>query len=454
MKIDTKRRTFLASGVATGAGLTILPGCKSVENGVVTKNERSTEKLNLAVIGAHGRASQHYGQLKSQNIVALCDVNAEKLALANKEFPKAKQYTDWRKCLEQPDIDGVVICTPDHHHAFISIWAMNRGLHVYCEKPLGDCVHEARAVREVYLKNKNKVATQHGTQRHALPNFDRVREMVQGGAIGDLKDVHVWGCRRHDKTAYLPAAGPAPSSIDWEQWIGPVQMHPYNPEYFVESRGPGSGCLSWNMYDDFGSWQVGDMGSHTMDLAWNTIDAAAPTKVKSSGDDFIDGICPSALTSIFTVPANGWRDEIRLVWYQGGPMPKSPNNYVDLTKIGHGAMFKGSKGVLIADFNNRMLLPLGKDTDMTYYRPPAKGEAAPPVGNFQQEWFNACRGDLKTSCDFDYSGVMIETLMLGLVAHRVGKELDYDSATGTVTNDQNANEYLTKKYRKGWVLNG
>jgi predicted dehydrogenase len=374
------------------------------------------------------------------------------MAMAAKEFPKAKQYTDWRKCLEQKDLDAVVVCTPDHHHAFISIWAMNRGLHVYCEKPLGDCVQEARAVREVYLKNKSKLATQHGTQRHAYPNFDRVSEMVRDGAIGELQDVHVWGSRTHDKTGYLPSAENPPAQIDWEQWIGPTQWHPYNSDYF--DLRPGRGCLRWNMYDDFGSWQVGDMGSHTMDLAWNAIDADRPTKIKAFGDAFNPEVCPSELTAIFHMPANDWRDEIRLAWYQGGPMPNSPSSAIDLKKISHGAMFKGTKGVVIADFKSRILVPLGKDTDMSYYTPSKEGSQ--PIGGFMQQWFNACKTDLKTACNFDYAGRMVETLMLGLVAHQAGKELEYDSRSGKVVNDAAANQAqsMRKIYRKGWVLNG
>jgi predicted dehydrogenase len=406
MAIDTKRRAFLASGIAAGTGLTLLPGAARAA---------ANDKLNLALIGAYGRGRQHFHDLKTQNVVALCDVHGENMASAEKEFPKAKQYTDWRKCLEQKNLDAVVICTPDHHHAFISIWAMNRGLHVYCEKPLGESVQEARAVREVYLKNKGRLATQHGTH-------------------------------------YLPAAGDPPANIDWEQWIGPAQWHPYNPDYF--DLRPGRGCLKWNMYNDFGSWQVGDMGSHTMDLAWNAIDADRPVKIKAFGDAFNPQVCPSELTAIFTIPANDWRDEIRLAWYQGGPRPKSPNSAIDLNQIGHGVMFKGSHGVLIADFGNRILIPLGKNTDMTYYTPPQQARA--PIGGFMQQWFDACRGDGKTDCDFDYAGRMIETLMLGLVAHQAGKELHYDARTGKITNDAAANaaQSMKKEYRKGWVLNG
>jgi predicted dehydrogenase len=150
--------------------------------------------------------------INSENIVAICDVNADKMSLAAAEFPKAKQYTDWRKCLEQKDIDAVFICTPDHHHAFINIWAMNRGLHVFCEKPLADSVIEAREVRKTYLANRNKLATQHGTQRHAHENFARVSELVRNGAIGELKVVQAWGSRTHNEKGYRPSGGSSTSS--------------------------------------------------------------------------------------------------------------------------------------------------------------------------------------------------------------------------------------------------
>jgi predicted dehydrogenase len=440
-----KRRNFVKSATATGAGLLILP------TGVISGNS-SLDKLNIALIGAHGRGSQHYGSLESENVVAICDVHAGNMALAATQYPKAKQYTDWRKCLEQKDIDAVLIATPDHHHAFITIWAMNRGLHVFCEKPVGECVEEAREVRKVYLANKNKLATQHGTQRHAHENFDRVSELVRNGAIGDLEEVQAWGNRTHNKTGYLPDAGPAPNDIDWEQWVGPVQMHPFNPGYF--GARPGAGCLLWNMYHDFGSWQIGDMGSHTMDLAWNAIDAGLPTTAVAIGDPYHPEVCPSDVRATFNFPANDWRGEITVEWFQGTLKPEAPHNAIDMSKIGHGAMFRGSKGTVIADFRTRMLIPAVEGADMTHYHSPNSNEVAPPHGSFVGQWINACKGDLKTSCDFDYAGRMIETLMLGLVAHRAGKELKYDSTEGRVTNDSVANDFLRKEYRKGWVLNG
>jgi hypothetical protein len=440
-----KRRNFVKSTAATGIGLLVLPGFAG--NG-----QSAGSKLNIALIGAYGRGKSFWEILKTENVVALCDVYADNMALAAKEFPNAKRYTDWRKCLDQKDIEAVIIATPDHHHAFIAIWAMNRGLHVFCEKPLGECVYEAREVRKTYLANSHKLATQHGTQRHAHENFDRVEELIRDGAIGELQIVQAFGNRTHNRTGYLPDAGPAPDTIDWEQWIGPVQMHPYNPGYFVGK--PGMNCLQWNMYHDFGSWQVGDMGSHTMDLAWNAIDAGIPTSIEVTGDPYNNEVCPSDLHAIFAMPANKWRGEFQLEWFQGTLRPESPHKAIDISQIGHGVLFRGTKGVLLADFGSRMLIPVNKSADMTYYNSPSAKKIAPAHGDFVQQWLTACKGDLKTSCDFDYAGRMIETLMLGLVAHRAGKKLEYDSVAGRVTNDSAANDYLTKEYRNGWVLNG
>ncbi|MEM6886308.1 MAG: Gfo/Idh/MocA family oxidoreductase, partial [Verrucomicrobiota bacterium] len=400
----------------------------------------------------------HYGTLKKENVVALCDVNQQNMALALKEFPKAKTYEDWRKCLDHPGLDAVLCCTPDHHHAFIANWAMNRDLHVYMEKPLAITVNEARMVRETYLSKKDKLATQVGMQRHAHDNFSRLREMVQDGAIGKLQDVHAWGSRKIPKPGYLPGGSPVPSTLNWDLWLGPSPEHPFHPEYITEALDVlGSTCLNWNMYWDFGIGQMGDMGSHTMDLAWNVLDAELPTSVQThSSETFNPDVTPVELTSEYTFPSNNWREEIRVTWYQGGAMPKSPLGWVDLNKIGHGTMFKGDKGIIIADFGKRILYPTGKLTDLTYYQPRAKEEQEPPLGNFQQQWTNACKNGkpAETDCNFEYSANMIETMCLGLAAFRAGGKLEYDAVKGTFNNNTEANAYLTKAYRKGWSITG
>jgi len=536
-----QRRDLLKSALASGAGLTIL------KSGTLRGQNAPSNKLNIALIGVWGRGTAHYNVLRQENVVALCDVNDHRTKEALAVFPKAKTYWDWRRCLDQKDIEAVMICTADHHHAFIANWALNRGMNVYCEKPMGITVEEVRTLRANYLKRRNTVATQHGTQRHAYPNFERLRELILDGAIGELKVVHGWDSRQLPRPGYPAGEGMPPSFLHYEQWIGPSPYHPYSPQYFGGTAG--LNCLFWNMYRDFGVGQMGDMGAHTMDLLWNAIDAGAPISIdidRDVSDKFDPNITPVKLKAIFEHPANNWRGPIKIVWYQGGLKPETPRSYIDVENIANGAIFEGTKGSIIADFTSRIILPNNDGGDFTYYKRRSKSELlpliegtgqpteaaarhasgpkqparrsgkngplpagftampsatpgpngfpivqtlegglpaalglpnpvidsilkaeqsnAPVTGDvFQREWLDACKGkyngvthgtSTKTHCDFDYSGSMMEQMLLGLVAHRVGKTLEYDPASGRVTNSTEANDYLKRQYRSGWTLNG
>ena len=440
-----QRRDFIKNAALAGAGLLIAP------SGLFGADAPSN-KLNIALIGVGGRGKAHYDSIATENVAALCDVNAERLALGVKRFPQAKTYVDWRQLLDDHKrlgLDAVVCCTPDHHHAFIANWCLNRNLHCYMEKPLAISVAEARTVRANWLTKKGKLATQVGMQRHAIPNFNRVRELGLDGAIGELKSAAAWGNRQIRRDGYLPAQGEPPKTLAFDLWLGPAPVHAFNPEYIS------GGCLKWNMFWDFGAGQIGDMGSHTMDLLWNAVDATLPTSAEAKGDKFNPDVTPVECASHFDHPANAWRGPIKTSWYQGGAMPTSPKEFIDLNKIDHGVLFKGTQGFLVASFDNHILLPYGKDADLSYYKPRAKDKMLPPLGHFQQQWIDACKNpSLKTACDFEYSGNMIEQLLLGLVAYRAGKKLDYDGATGQVTNCPEANAFLSRKYRDGWVLNG
>ena len=522
------------------AGLTIL------RSGLLRGQNAPSNKLNIALIGVWGRGTAHYASLKNENVVAICDVNELRTKEALQIFPQAKAYWDWRKLLEQKDVEAVIICTADHHHAFIANWALNRDIHVFCEKPLGICIDEVRTVRANYLKRKAKVATQHGTQRHAFPNFERLRELVLDGAIGELKTVHSWDARRLPRPGYPAGEGQPPSFLQYEQWIGPSPYHPYSPQYFGGSSG--LNCLFWNMYRDFGVGQMGDMGAHTMDLVWNVVDAGAPSAIDidwDASDKYDPNICPVKLKAIFDHPANAWRGPVKLVWYQGGLKPDTPKTYLDISKVGNGAIFEGTKGSIFADFTSRVIIPNNDDGDFTYYKRRAKedllplikgsgqptqpagpprvipsqrtpqrpalpggmtampsaevgangfpaiqmmaGDIPPALGMpngsvdaivnaekagqplpgrpdvFQVDWIEACKGQRsnivhgtssKTHCDFDYAGSMMEQMLLGLVAHRAGKKIEYDAKTGQVTNMPEANEWLKRTYRSGWKLDG
>ncbi len=363
-----QRRDVLKSAVAA-AGLTIL------KSGTLRGQNAPSNKLNIALVGVWGRGTAHYNILRTQNVVALCDVNDNRTKEALEIFPKAKTYWDWRRMLDQKDIEAVIICSADHHHAFIANWALNRNLNVYCEKPLGITVDEVRTVRANYLSKRAKVATQHGTQRHAYPNFERLRELILDGAVGDLKTIHGWDSRQLPRPGYPQGEGQPPAFLHYEQWIGPSPYHPYSPQYFGGSSG--LNCLFWNMYRDFGVGQMGDMGAHTMDLLWNSIDAGAPTAIdidREVSDKFDPDITPVKLKAIFEHPANAWRGPIEVVWYQGGLKPNPPKNYLDVSRIGNGAIFEGTKGTILADFTTRVIIPNNDDGDFTYYKRRGKDE--------------------------------------------------------------------------------
>jgi len=451
-KSPINRRNFVKTTAAAGAGLLIMP------SGSLFGQSAASNKLNIALIGSYGRAKAHYPVLKTQNVVALCDVDDRMLAKAVKEFPKAKTYKDWRKALDQPDIDAVVVCTPDHTHGHIASWSLNRDYHIYLEKPLGNCVHEARYNRLKWLKKSDKLATQVGTQRHAIDNFARVRELIKDGAIGKLKDVHAWGNRELRSPGYPKPKGKVPSYLDWDLWLGPSPEHGYSNGYFEAHNPsydrPGSNCLSWNRFWDFGCGQIGDMGAHTMDLVWNALDGDLPTTAEAKGEAVSSETVPVDMHSWFMVPANKWRPEIRVNWWQGALKPKMPNKFIDVSKIGHGGMFIGSEGALVCDFTTRAVIPYGRNANMTYYKPRKEKHVAPAAKGFQEEWIEAAKGDLKTSCNFDYNGKMMEMMFLGLAAFRAGEKLKYNGKTGKLVGNSDANKLLKKKYRDGWPLNG
>ena len=434
--IDPTRRTFLKQSIAS-AGLLILP------SGTISGKSSPNNKLNIGLIGAGGRATQNFGEFKGENIVALCDVDDNHLGKAAAIFDRAKLHVDWRKCLEQKDLDAIVCSTTDHTHAHVANWAMERGIHVYCEKPLANSIEEARTVRATYLKNEGKIATQVGTQLHANNNFKKVKELIREGAIGELKEVAAWGDRQIPKAGYLAAKGEAPKHLNYDLWLGPARFHPYNPGYFEHEK-PGSNCLNWNMFWDFGSGQVGDMGSHTMDLAWNAIDAAPPVSIVADGDPYNPDVTPVRLAAHFQIPANDWRGEIKLSWFQGGAMPEEPVSNV-LRGIGHGALFTGTKGWLVSDFGSHVIIPKTAAEGDRFTRTGVKGGYS-----HQGEWLAACKGGPKTSCNFDYAGQMIETMLLGLVAYRAGSRLEYDASAGKVTNHKDANSLLAHAYRE-WL---
>ncbi len=438
MKHRINRRAFLKQGAKATAGVMLL------RSGILKAGQSPSDKLNIAIIGVGGRGGGNMDNVKSENIVALCDVNDKNLGEAAKQFPSAKTYTDWRKCLEQKDIEAVVCSTTDHTHAFVNVWAMNRGKHVYCEKPLANSVYEAHLVRDTYLKNKGKLATQMGTQIHASDNYRRMVELVRNGAIGTVQEARIWCSRAPKGGNYLPEVKPVPEHIHWDLWIGPSPFHPFNPEYL-------GGCLSWNRFWDFGSGQIGDMGSHMIDMAYWALDLRLPTTCEAAGTPVNSDTCPEWLTAEWDHPANDWRPAVKVYWYDGGKKPGMPSPIFNREELFKGVIFTGDKGFLIADYDYRVLMLKG---DMTHYKSPKADELIPPSPGHHEEWINACKTGKPTLCNFDYSGALIEHNLLALVAYRVGKKLEWDTKNIKATNCPEADQFVRKTYREGWILNG
>jgi predicted dehydrogenase len=427
----SSRRGFLkhATLVATGYWVSGIP--------VRAVNRSPNEKLNIGIIGVNNRGATNLKGVSGENIVALCDIDDNYFAETKKRFPKARTFNDWRRLNEYKEIDAVVISTTDHTHAPASVMAMRLGKHVYCEKPLGHNVHEARVVGDTY--RQTKVATQMGTQIHASDNFRRVVELIQSGAIGPVREAHVW-CGRVSGPGKRPKeVPPVPSNLHWDLWLGPAPDRPYHPSYL-----PGN--LTWNRWWDFGNGTLGDMGSHLIDLPFWALKLRYPSTIEAEGPPVDPDICPAWMIVRWEHPANGDRLGLKVVWYHGGKRPEAPAG-VAPDKWGNGILFVGKKGQLLADYGRYLLLPEEKFRD---FKPPQSNIPA-SLGHYQ-EWIHACKTGASSLCNFDYSGALIEHNLLGNVAYRVGKKLEWDAEKLKATNCSEADAFIRRDYRKGWTL--
>lgn len=404
----------------------------------------ANEKLNIAVIGCGGRGAGNLAGVAGENIVALCDVDQNRAAAAFARFPAAKKYRDFRKMLDQLEdqIDAVVVSTPDHTHAAAVAMALEMDKHCYCEKPLAHSVYEARVVSE--LAAKKNVATQMGTQMHATDNYRRAVELVTSGTIGSVNEVHVW-CGK-DRSARPRSENPQalPAHLDWDLWLGPAPFRPYDPCYV-----PGQ----WRWWWSFANGLLGDMGCHYMDLPFWALRLRHPTSVEAETPDAHSETTPRLLKVRYQFSARDDLPPVNFTWYHG-PVPPAvlKEKGLPIWKRGgsgpvSGVLFVGSQGMLMADFNRRKLFPESKFAD---FKPPEP--TIPDSPGHHQEWITACKTGAPTTCNFDYSGALTEAVLLGNVAFRTGKRLEWDSVNLRASNFPEANKFLRREYRDGWTL--
>ena len=441
------RRNFLTTAGTSAATLTILRAGSA-------RTYSANEKLNIAYIGAGGRARSNIRQTESQNIVALCDVDWQRAAEAFEEHPDAKRYRDYRVMLSELDskIDAVVVSTPDHHHFHASMAAIRLGKHVYCEKPLTHSIWEARELAKA--ARDAGVATQMGNQAQASRNTRRIQEFVIDGAIGPVREAHIWTDRpsRGLHGEYWPqgvarptGTPPVPSTLAWDLWVGPAPMRPYHPSYVP---------FKWRGWWDFGTGALGDMGCHYFDPVARALKLEAPSSIQAVSTRVNEESYPLGSVVTYHFPERGGMPPVKVEWHDGGLRPPRPDALDEGDVLGaNGVMLVGDDGVLLTDWDNPWrMFPTARAKE--YGSPPNVLARSP---GHHEEWLLACKGGPIPGSNFNWAGPLTETVLLGNIALRsqlrndlTQKKLMWDRDTMAFTNHESANQFLRREYRDGW----
>ena len=475
-KKNLSRRQFLGSAAAAAAAFTIVP--RHVLGGA--GHTPPSEKVNLACIGVGGMGTNNMNmflEIANVQVVAVCDVNKESNDYGSRNsrnwkgspggreparrivesyyaehkpsgtYKGCAAYGDFREMLEkEKDIDAVMVATPDHAHAVTSMLAIKKGKHVYCEKPLTHDIYEARMLTEA--ARKAGVATQMGNWGHALEGPRLINEWIWDGAIGTVREVHAWTNR---PMGWWPQGGlkrptdtpPVPEGMDWDTWIGPAPYRPYNHCYAPHD---------WRGWWDFGTGSLGDMGCHIMDIPFWALNLGQPISVEASSTEVNSESGPIASIIHYEFGARGEMPPVNMTWYDGGLKPARPKELDDRRKMGDndgGVLFIGDKGSLMCGCygRNPRLIP---ETKMRAYKRPPK--TIPRSIGHREEWIEACRGGKPAVSNFDYAGPLTEVVLLGNLAIRTGKKINWDGPNMKSTNVSRANNYVRRQYRQGWTL--
>jgi predicted dehydrogenase len=462
------RRTFLKRGGALGAGLMVIP---SAVAGQSTTEAAPSRKLQLAIIGVGGKGMGPTVESLGHTVVALCDVDQGRVAEdrsgendRNRQFDEAirtheqrgaKWYADYRILFEEmaDKIDAVIISTPDHMHFPIAMTALNLGKHVYCEKPLTHTVEEARLLAAVAAKKG--LVTQMGNQGHSNDGTRLVREWVQAGLIGEVREVHSWtdrparfwkqGLPTPDHSRFLPVV---PPGLNWELWQGVAPRRAYDPAFAP---------FSWRAYFDYGCGALGDMACHIMDSAFWALDLGSPETIEASTTTVNGFSYPVSSVVTYGFPARGKMPALTYRWYDGDLRPALPAFLKDSNPLSgeyhdNGTLIIGENAAILTDTYSRnvRILPHERFLEL---RPSLPAKTLRRIkGSHLEEFFNAILEDRQASSDFSYAGPFTETVLLGTVAQRCGRKLEFDAQKGIFKGDDDANQFLKKDYPDGWIL--
>jgi len=448
------RRTFLGASAAAAAGVMVVP--RHVI-GATQKKKAPSDTLNLACVGVGGMGFSDTRGVRSENIVALCDVDDEMVAkllrsdeVEPKEkamYEKAAKYHDWRRLLDkEKGIDALTVTVPDHNHAIIAMAAIKLGKHVYVQKPLTHTIKEARMLAKA-AKEAN-VVTQMGNQGHSKEGARLICEWIWDGAIGNVYEVHNWTNRPIwpqgiDAPKEIPSV---PSTLDWNVWLGPAPFRPYHPAYHP---------FAWRGFWDFGTGALGDMGAHILDQPFWALKLGHPTSVQASSTPFTKDCYPWAEVVTYEFPARGAMGPVKLMWWDGGLTPPRPPELEDGRMMGDeggGCLFRGDKGVLMCSVygEDPRLIP---ESRMKEYKRPEK--TIPRSPGIREEWIEAIKKGTKSTTDFSYSGPLTEVMLLANIAVRMkdkNMKLLWNGEKMEFTNLPEANQCLSYDYRPGWSL--
>jgi predicted dehydrogenase len=446
------RRQFLETTGAALATVSIVPAHVLGGQGTTAPSD----KLNIAAIGAGGRAADVIRGVASENIVALADVDDRRAADTYKRFPAAKRFRDYRAMLDEMDdqIDAVIVGTPDHTHAVAVMNAIGRGKHVYCEKPLAHSIQEVRAMAAA--ARQHNVVTQLGNQGHSSDDIRRFCEWIWDGAIGTVSEIHA-ACDvfkelycQIDKLPSLAQRHDVPAELDWDLWLGPAPQRDYHPVYVP---------FTWRGWMTFGTGCIGDWVCHIVDPSMWALDLGAPTTVQAEVDASYDperhrDLYPPASRITFEFPAKDDRGPVKLIWHDGNARPPRPDALGDGQQLpGTGAIVLGDQGAIMHGSHGAggcVLLPESKGKDY-----PAPEPKIPRVKDHFTDWLDAVRAGRQATSNFDYGGTLTEIGLLGAIAVRFPThKLQWDTQAMRFTNLDEANEYLRPDYRTGWSLEG
>lgn len=447
------RRSFVKNTAMAALAVNYIPGT------IFGRNSPSN-KLNIAAVGIGGMGAHNLRMSEKENIVALCDVDSEYASEVFERYPGANRYKDYRVMLEKEkdNIDAVIIATPDHTHALITMAAMQEGKHVFCQKPLTHTIYEARKITEA--ARYYGVQTQMGNQGHSSEHIRLLKEWLADGVIGEVKEVHAWTDRPVGGNPWSDFAvkamsnetPPVPESLDWDLWLGPVKYRSYHPDYHP---------MTWRAWLDFGTGALGDMGCHIIDPAFWALDLGAPESLQATTthweEDVASQTFPRASIVRFKFPARGGKPSVDLTWYDGRLLPPIPELLQESgrTLPGSGALIIGEDGIIMHDSHGAAGMRVIPESKMKDYKRPAKTIRRVTEGH-EGDWIRACKegkDGTPASANFNYGGSLTEITLLGMIAIQVkNQNLIWDSEKLEFKNNEKANSLVNIKPRSGWEL--